>query len=181
MISTVDPQKTKVAIEWIKKLANGINPIDGSVLSDKDVVNNVHISRCLFYVAELLEDAGKRKSSSTKQYNKEFSLSQEELSSIFISEKTTISVFIREINRVIPDDRKPLSISTVTNWLVRSGYIDEVSNGDGRKTRIPSDLGKSIGLSSELRSGPNGEYISVTYDANAQRFILENLLNNQVQ
>ena len=60
MISTVDPQKTKVAIEWIKKLANGINPIDGSVLSDKDVVNNVHISRCLFYVAELLEEVGKR-------------------------------------------------------------------------------------------------------------------------
>ena len=77
MISTVDPQKTKVAIEWIKKLANGINPIDGSVLSDKDVVNNVHISRCLFYVAELLEDAGKRRTSSAKQYDQEFSLTQE--------------------------------------------------------------------------------------------------------
>ncbi len=181
MISTVDPQKTKVAIEWIKKLANGINPIDGSVLSDKDVVNNVHISRCLFYVAELLEEAGKRKSSSTKLYDKEFSLSQEELSRVFISEKTTITVFVREINKVLPEDRKPLSVSTVTSWLVRSGYMDEVSKEDGRKARIPSDLGKSIGLSSELKSGPNGEYTSVTYDANAQRFILENLLNKQVQ
>jgi hypothetical protein len=176
----VDPQKTKVAIEWIKKLANGINPIDGSILSDKDVVNNVHISRCLFYVAELLEDAGKRKTSSAKQYDQEFSLTQEELSKIYISERTTISVFVREINRVIPDDRKPLSVSTVTNWLVRSGYMDEVFNEEGRKTRIPSDLGKSIGLSSELRSGPNGEYTSVTYDAKAQGFILEKLLNKQI-
>ncbi len=180
MISMVDPQKTKVAIEWIKKLANGINPIDGSILSDKDVVNNVHISRCLFYVAELLEDAGKRKTSSAKQYDQEFSLTQEELSKIYISERTTISVFVREINRVIPDDRKPLSVSTVTNWLVRSGYMDEVFNEEGRKTRIPSDLGKSIGLSSELRSGPNGEYTSVTYDAKAQGFILEKLLNKQI-
>lgn len=180
MISTVDPQKTKVAIEWIKKLANGINPIDGSILSDKDVVNNVHISRCLFYVAELLEDAGKRKTSSAKQFDREFSLTQEELSKIDISERTTISVFVREINRVIPDDMKPLSVSTVTNWLVRCGYMDEVSSGDGRKTRIPSDLGKSIGLSSELKSGPNGEYTSVIYDAKAQGFILEKLLNKQI-
>ena len=181
MISTVDPQKTKVAIEWIKKLANGINPIDGSILSDKDVVNNVHISRCLFYVAELLEEVGKRKPSSSKQYEMEFSLTQEELSRIIIPEKTTVSVFVREINRVIPDDRKPLSVSTITNWLVRSGYMDEVFNEEGRKmTRVPSDLGKSIGLSSELRSGPNGEDTSVTYDAKAQGFILEKLLNKQI-
>lgn len=180
MISTVDPQKTKVAIEWIKKLANGINPIDGSVLSDKDVVNNVHISRCLFYVAELLEEAGKKKPSSTKQYDGEFSLTQEESSRIYIPEKTTISVFVREINRVIPDDRKPLSVSVVTNWLVKNGYLNEVSKGDGHKTRIPSDLGRSIGLSSEQRSGPSGEYTSVTYDAMAQGFILEKLLNNQI-
>jgi hypothetical protein len=180
MISTVDPQKTKVAIEWIKKLANGINPIDGSVLSDKDVVNNVHISRCLFYVAELLEDAGKRRMSSAKQYDQEFSLTQEDLSKIYISERTTVSVFVREINKVISDDMKPLSVSTVTSWLVRNGYMDEVSSGDGRKTRIPSDLGKSIGLSSELKSGPNGEYTSVIYDAKAQGFILEKLLNKQI-
>ena len=58
--------------------------------------------------------------------------------------------------------------------------MDEVSSEDGRKTRIPSDMGKSIGLSSELKSGPNGEYISVTYDAKAQGFILEKLLNKQI-
>lgn len=59
--------------------------------------------------------------------------------------------------------------------------MDEVSKEDGRKTRIPSEMGKSIGLSTERKSGPNGEYTSVTYNANAQRFILDNLLNKQVQ
>ena len=58
--------------------------------------------------------------------------------------------------------------------------MDEVFNEEGRKTRVPSDLGKSIGLSSELKSGPNGEYTSVTYDAKAQGFILEKLLNKQI-
>ena len=175
MNSTVDQNKVKVAIDWIKDLANGINPIDGRVLSDNDVVNNVHISRCLFFVAELLEDAGKRNTSSVKQYDKKFSLSPEDLSRIYITERTTISVFVREINKVIPDGMKPLAIPSVTNWLVRIGYLNEVLKEDGHKTRIPSDLGKSIGITSELKSGPNGEYTSIIYDANAQRFILENL------
>lgn len=36
MISDIDLKKLKVAIEWIDKLANGVNPINGSTLSDND-------------------------------------------------------------------------------------------------------------------------------------------------
>ena len=46
--------KSIIAKDWILKLANGINPLDGSIIPDGDIVNNVHISRCLFYVSELL-------------------------------------------------------------------------------------------------------------------------------
>lgn len=173
MNSAIDKNKVKVAINWIKSLANGINPIDGSVLSDKDIVNNVHISRCLFYVAELLDEAGKKESSSAKQYEMDFNLTTESLSRIYITEKTSISVFVKGINKVIPNNMKPLSVSSVTKWLVQNGYLDVVMKSDGHKTKIPTNLGKSIGISSESRIGSNGEYTAVTYDANAQRFILE--------
>lgn len=175
MISSTDPNKVKVALNWIKNLANGINPIDGSVLSDNDIVNNVHISRCLFFVAELLEKAGKHELSSTKQYDKKFYLSPEDISRIFITERSTISVFVKEINKVIPDNMKPLSATSITNWLLKIGYLDEITKEDGHKTRVPSILGKSIGISSEQKSGPNGDYTSVVYNANAQQFILDNL------
>ena len=39
---------------YMEKLANGINPIDGSVIPDEDIVNNVRLSRCFFYVADVL-------------------------------------------------------------------------------------------------------------------------------
>ena len=174
-----DLNKVNIAIDWVKKLANGINPIDGSLLLDSDIVNNVHISRCLFYVADLLEEIGLKKSSSSKKYDKEFNLTSEDLSRIYITDKSTISLFVREINKVIPDNMKPLPVSLVTNWLVRIGCLDEISKGDGHMTRIPSDLGKSIGISVEVKSGSNGEYASVTYNANAQRFILENLFKEK--
>lgn len=171
----IDQNKLMVATDWIKKLANGINPINGNSLSDNDVVNNVHISRCLFFVGDILEDMGKKKPSSAKQYDKEFHLSPEDLSRIYITESCSISVFVKEINRVIPNDMKPLSYSSVTNWLLRIGYLDEIIKEDGHKTRIPTDLGKSIGISTEQRVGSNGEYTAVIYNANAQKFILENL------
>ncbi len=39
---------------YMEKLANGINPIDGSVIPDGDMVNNVRLARCFFYVADVL-------------------------------------------------------------------------------------------------------------------------------
>ncbi len=175
MVSEIDKSKVLVAIDWIKKLANGINPIDGSAISDSDIVNNVHISRCLFYVADLLDNVINRKASSAKRYDLEFNLTPEDISRIEITDKSTISVFVREINKVLPNNMKPLPVPLLTNWLVRIGYLEEVPKGDGHMTRIPSNQGRSIGITVEQKSGINGEYTSVVYNANAQRFILNNL------
>lgn len=99
MNSTMDQNKVTVAIDWITKLANGINPIDGSILPDSDIVNNVHISRCLFFVSNLLEEMGRKKPSQQKQYESEFNLTPEAASNVFIAERTGIAMFVKEINR----------------------------------------------------------------------------------
>lgn len=44
----------KRAKTYMDKLANGINPLDDTTLSENDIVNNVRISRCLFYVSDVL-------------------------------------------------------------------------------------------------------------------------------
>ena len=175
MISLDDSSKTKVAIDWISKLANGINPIDGSILPDSDIVNNVHISRCLFYVSGLLEDIGKKKSSQQKQYELEFQLTPEITSKVYIAEKTGIAMFVKEINKVIPDNMQPLSAPKVTQWLISLGYLEEQQRSDGRKYKAPTELGTSVGMTSAWRDGSQGQYLAISYDANAQHFILENL------
>lgn len=42
------------AMEFVEKLANGIDPITGREVPKGDVVNNVRVSRYLFYVADVL-------------------------------------------------------------------------------------------------------------------------------
>ena len=40
---------------YLEKLAKGINPLTGEEVGENDVINNVRISRCLFYTADLLK------------------------------------------------------------------------------------------------------------------------------
>ena len=178
MSTKIDQNRLRVAIDWISKLADGMNPIDDSVLPTTDVVNNVHISRCLFFVADLLEDMARRdreKQSSKQQQKADFDLSPEMASNVHIAEKTGIAMFVREINKVIPENMKPLSAPKVTQWLVSVGYLEERVRGDGHKYRAPTELGNSIGITSFWKEGTQGHYLYVSYDANAQFFVLENL------
>lgn len=175
MASDIHQNQLSIAIEWINKLANGINPIDDSILPDSDIVNNVHISRCLFYVSRMLEGVGKKKSSQQKQYESEFQITPEIASKVYITERTGITVFVKEINKVIPDYMKPLSPQKVAQWLVSAGYLDERVRSDGHKYKVPTELGTSIGLTSEWKEGAQGQYLAVYYNAEAQHFILDNL------
>ena len=42
------------AKSYLDKLANGINPLTDQMLPESDIVNQVRISRCLFYVSDVL-------------------------------------------------------------------------------------------------------------------------------
>ena len=57
-------EKIAYAKSFIDKLANGINPINEEAVPDDDLINNVRISRCLFYVSEILERVAVRESNS---------------------------------------------------------------------------------------------------------------------
>ena len=47
-------EKIAYAKSFIDKLANGINPIDDQPVAEYDVVNNVRLTRCFFYVSDIL-------------------------------------------------------------------------------------------------------------------------------
>ena len=47
-------EKIERAKMYMDKLANGINPIDDTVVPDDDLINNVRLSRCFFFVSDVL-------------------------------------------------------------------------------------------------------------------------------
>ena len=47
-------EKMQRAKVYIDKLANGIDPLSDTQVSNDDVINQVEVSRCLFYVSDVL-------------------------------------------------------------------------------------------------------------------------------
>lgn len=164
---------------YIEKLANGINPLTDTELPSEDVVNNVHISRCFFYVADVLgrviDNGGIKKKSSGRKAS--FSLTQEQITKFELSEKpVSVSDFVEKLNRFIDENSmKKLKTTSITNWLVDIEMLEIVKLPNNKTKKMPTAKGNAIGIDTETRTSLYGEYTIVLYDKNAQQFILDNI------
>ena len=176
-------EKIAYAKTFIDKLANGINPIDGSAIPDGDVANNVRLSRCFFYVSDILRqviDNGginpaptvKEKKPKKQAYfllpeqAERFEYSDTPITATEISNRI-IAVGPKDGVRAFP--RKKLS-----KWLVCLGLIEEVEIG-GEWVKRPTESGSELGILFEERSGQHGSYSVVLYNRSAQEFIVDNI------
>ena len=101
-----EKDKIVLAQDWVRKLANGINPLTGNAVNEDDVVNNVHISRCLFYVADLLGKYTERRPRSNSSRIIPFTASAVQKEKYNYVEAISISAFSRELEKLIPEDMK---------------------------------------------------------------------------
>lgn len=172
-------EKIAYAKSFIDKLANGINPLDGTPVSDTDIVNNVRISRCLFYVSNILsqviENGGTKLLKRSEKLP--FAISEDQLAKYQYSERPlSVSEIAKQINSFIDQSQmRTLTAQDITKWLVQVGALYEQENLQGRKHKRPTEAGRQLGISTELRMGLHGEYTAVIYDKNAQALIIDNM------
>lgn len=164
---------------YIEKLAHGINPIDDSVIPEDDVVNNVRLARCFFFVADVLRqviDNGGI-TAQKKAKKKPFALSVEERRAfVFSDTPIAISEIVKRINNLVTDDNMAkLTTPTITNWLVGINILVNEINANGKTVKRPSPQGMSLGIHVEGRISINGPYSVVVYNREAQQFIVDNL------
>lgn len=165
---------------YLDKLANGINPVTDEPVSNDDCINNVRISRCLFYVSDVLRqliENGGIKEKTQRANKKEFSLTDEDLARYrFEDHPISVSEIAKKINELADDNEmKKFSYKLITTFLIENGFLIEQETVDGKKVKVPTDKGMSIGISREERIGRSGQYHITVYDNDAQQFILDNL------
>ena len=174
-----NPEQLKKVKAFIDQMADGINPVSGEVVKDDDSLNNVQISRCLFYVSDILREYI-AKESHIKKYAKAktvfFYITDEELQSFsFPYEKTTISSFVKAINDHINDEnRAKLKYKDIAYYLMTYGFLKEIDY-NGSKKKVPTAEGNSIGISSEFRTYDGVESEIVLLNRMAQRYIIDHL------
>lgn len=164
------------AESYIRKMADGINPITNEPAADDDMVNNVRITRCLYYVSDILrqviDNDGVIKKKSSKKA--EFFITDEQRAALTEFDRPAYASELAEkINAVTEiNNCKKFAAKWVTEYFVSIGllYIDDDS-------KRATDSGAELGIISEKRrsSYTHREYWVNAYSPEAQRFIIDNI------
>lgn len=175
-------EKIERAKMYMDKLANGINPIDNAMVPETDVIHNVRLSRCFFFISDVLrqiiENGGLTPPTASKKPKKlPFSLPYEKRNAFAFSEMPIpVSEIAKRLNILADDETmKKISYAGITSWLVEIGMLAQMTSPSGHTTKQPTADGLELGIMTEERMGSQGPYRVVLYNAQAQQFILDNL------
>ena len=172
----------KRAKDYIESLAQGKNPLDGSSLPDSDIVNNVRIARCMFYVSgvlqKVIDNSGEVQRQALKRSQKDyFFLSAKEVNCLLPSEEPqTISQLTAYLNTFIDElTMRKLQAATVNRWLVTAGFLSEERDEYGQMQKRVTDDGKEIGIREREREHDGRHYVTIIHTPQAQQFIFDNI------
>lgn len=174
-------EKIEYAKSFMDKLANGINPLDDSPIPEEDIANNVRLSRCFFYVSDILrqviENGGVRPAKVAKPRKQEFALTEEQRGRIQISERPLpISEIANRLNELVDaETTKKLSAAAINNWLVELQMLKVVKQSDGKIRKLPTERGRELGIFTDERTGMYGSYVTVLFSPSAQQFVYDNI------
>lgn len=174
-------EKIEYAKSFIDKLAEGVNPLDDSPIPENDIANNVRLSRCFFYVSDILrqviENGGTRVKKKAKKRKREFTVSDSELVKIQISETPLpVSEISKRLNELVdPETTKKISGSMINNWLLELNLLEVTVQPNGKNRKTPTEQGKELGIFGEERAGLYGTYTTTLFSPSAQQFIYDNI------
>ena len=165
------------AKEYIDDMAKGIHPLTKEELPEGDSLNNVRISRCLFFVSEVLEEViengGVKKPKREKK--QPFNIDAIDWSRYkYYKTPQNISDMAKQINALKPENMNNLKVTALTDWLVDIGML-EIITINGKNRKYPTQKGLAMGIIKEERMGIYGAYTVVMYDESAQHFVIDNL------
>ncbi|MCM1334499.1 MAG: hypothetical protein NC084_04415 [Bacteroides sp.] len=174
----IDAEKLKYAKEYIDKMVQGINPLTDREIAEGDLLNNVHITRCLVFVSDVLrqviENGGSPSYPRTRKEKKPaFFLTDVQKTWLYPTEDYAFAKQITDqINEVAEENAcQKFQAKWITEFFLRLGMMEVI---DGKKRA--TEAGQSIGIRSELRTNtPYGDYWANLYSPQAQQFLFDHI------
>ena len=169
------------AESYIRKMANGINPITDETAADDDMVNNVRVTRCLYYVSDILRQVianngvvEKKPHGSGKKVD--FYMTDEQRANLVeFDHPVFLREFVDEINRLTEANNcKKFAARWIRAYFVSIGLL--VADADF-VSKYATEEGVNLGIIPELRQSQQSmrEYWVNQYSPEAQRFIIDNI------
>ncbi len=166
------------AQKYLRNLASGRSPLDGEDLAEDHLLRDPALVSAMNLAADLLEawmdNGGFNRVEPDR--TRPFEISDTDRSKIEISEEAVgIMTIANRISKVLPYDMKTVRYGQISAWLQYIGAL-EWEEEAGKKRRVSTAVGEQLGIRNVSRRAADGTtYRKNVYDANAQRFILDNL------
>ncbi len=185
---------------YLRKLSCGVNPLTGELLPEGDACKQERISKCLAYVASLLQKqldhsdiAGhaaeaqaattaakpaKAEKKAAKKQMVPLAIDSEMITRYrFFDTPVSISRVVRNINELLPRNvyMNHLLYADVANFLVQEGILSRQTAEGGQEANLPTALGETYGFEkteADLRGHHN---IFTQCWQKAQQYILDNI------
>ena len=173
----MDIKLVQHAKDYIDAMARGVHPLTGQEIPEADTLNNIKISRCLYYVSDVLGEVIENGGVSKPQKGKKepFDETKIDVSQIKYSKSPkNVSDLVTQINELRPENMVKFKITAITDWLVDIGMLEILTFND-KNRKLPTAKGLSMGIVKEERTGLYGTYQAVLYNEAAQHFIIDNL------
>ncbi len=169
-------EKIQYTKDFIDMMAKGINPLDGTPIPDDDILNNVRISRCMYFVSDVLRQIIEN-GRIGKTAKIPFSITPEQLVKYdFGSYPITATELTRKIYSLAENNNmEKITYKPLTKWLMNINMLYEKKDEEGKLRKYPTVEGEKIGITCEKRSGHRGEYEVILYNRDAQKFIIYNI------
>ena len=166
-------------------MANGINPLDDSLIPDDDIANNVRLSRCFFYVSSILQkeiDRERRKVSKENKCDRlPFTITKEQLEKFeYSSYPISVTAMGNKINWLVREEIEEMKIEKfsykkINYWLKEIGMIEWREWGNGKTKRFPTPEGENIGLVLKIWENYGRKTPVIYLSEEAQHFIIDNI------
>ena len=173
---------------YLRKLSCGVNPLTDEILPEGDCCKQERISKCLAYVASLLQqqinhdqvapvyDTPRTVKRNAKPVMQDLAIDAETLKRYrFFDYPVSISRVVRNINELLPANMSHLLYADVANFLVQEGVLERQVTEGGAEANLPTAKGESYGFEkgeSDLRGHHN---IYTQCWQQAQQYILDNI------
>lgn len=156
-------QEAKVIIA---ALAEGKNPFSGMPLPADSICHNVEVVRAMYALL------GAKVPKPKREKKRGFYISEEQKKQFEFSSKPICATqFVDQCNALADLEHcQKLTYRIVTQWLLEINALEQVE-----KKKRPTVQGEGLGIFTEDRKGQHGIYTVITYDTEAQQFLLDNL------
>lgn len=172
-----DQEKLLRAKEILRKMANGINPLNDEQIREDSFLHDPRMVRCLYFVQEVINSAMEGHLRTDVKKPADFVITIEEKNRIELPPgRIGVNEFAKCVNKVVDLNKsKRLSGMEINKKLKKMGILGEVALPGGKnKTAL---TGKSLehGIETENRNYNGNEYEMVLFNETGKKFLLENL------